>query len=58
MEEFNDFIEQSGLCDMKSDGSNFSWCNGQEDLAWSWSKLDCCLMNFGAVEFLPSKDYL
>ncbi|XP_041016129.1 uncharacterized protein LOC121258650 [Juglans microcarpa x Juglans regia] len=54
MEEFNDFIEHYGLRDMKSYGSNFSWCNGQVGLAKSWSKLDRCLMNSIAVENLPN----
>ncbi|XP_042964656.1 uncharacterized protein LOC122298876 [Carya illinoinensis] len=51
MNDFNDFIDTCGLVDMKAVGSKFSWCNGQRGLAWSWSKLDRCLMNVVAASF-------
>ncbi|XP_041015535.1 uncharacterized protein LOC121258175 [Juglans microcarpa x Juglans regia] len=53
MEDFNEFIESCGLIDMKSDGSKFSWCNGQGGLVRSWSKLDRSLVNSLAVELFP-----
>ncbi|XP_042974814.1 uncharacterized protein LOC122306449 [Carya illinoinensis] len=40
MDEFNSWIDQGGLINMKTQGSKFSWCNGQQGLSRSWAKLD------------------
>ncbi|XP_042950106.1 uncharacterized protein LOC122282220 [Carya illinoinensis] len=46
MEDFNEWVHQCGLVEMKSKGCNFSWCNGQLGLARSWAKLDWIFMDF------------
>ncbi|KAG2721076.1 hypothetical protein I3760_02G064700 [Carya illinoinensis] len=53
IDEFNEFIDNCGLVDMKAVGSKFSWCNGQRGLARSWSKIDRCLMNVVAAGVFP-----
>ncbi|XP_035547430.1 uncharacterized protein LOC118348944 [Juglans regia] len=52
MEDFNDFIDSCGLTEMKSVGSKFSWCNGQQGMARSWSKLDRHLLNTVAANLM------
>ncbi|XP_042942688.1 uncharacterized protein LOC122276858 [Carya illinoinensis] len=54
IDEFNEFIDNYGFIEMKTVGSKFSWCNGQRGLAWSWSKLDRCLMNVVAANVFPN----
>ncbi|XP_040988970.1 uncharacterized protein LOC121236591 [Juglans microcarpa x Juglans regia] len=45
MEEFNSWIYQGGLLEMKTKGRRFTWCNGQRGLAKSWAKLDRVFLN-------------
>ncbi|XP_035542106.1 uncharacterized protein LOC108997796 [Juglans regia] len=45
MEDFNNWIHQGGLVEMRSKGNNYSWCNGQSGLARSWAKLDRVFMD-------------
>ncbi|KAF5458518.1 hypothetical protein F2P56_022541 [Juglans regia] len=40
MEDFNAWVHQGDLVEMKSKGRTCSWCNGQTRLARSWAKLD------------------
>ncbi|XP_042942745.1 uncharacterized protein LOC122276921 [Carya illinoinensis] len=53
MKDFNEFVDNCGLMEMKSVGSKFSWCNGQRGLSRSWSKIDRCMLNSLAANSLP-----
>jgi len=54
MEDFNNWIENCGLMDMKSSGRRFSWCNGQRGLSHSWAKLDRGLLNASCLTRFPN----
>ncbi|KAF5472311.1 hypothetical protein F2P56_009038 [Juglans regia] len=54
MEDFNNWIDNCGLIDMRSSGRRFSWCNGQRGLARSWAKLDRGLVNASCLTRFPN----
>ncbi|XP_042973032.1 uncharacterized protein LOC122304830 [Carya illinoinensis] len=45
MEDFNSFIDSTGLSEMKYSGNHLSWCNRHEGASQSWSCLDRVLMS-------------
>lgn len=40
MDNFNSWIDQGGLIEMRTQGRSYTWCNGQQGLSRSWVKLD------------------
>ncbi|KAF5481740.1 hypothetical protein F2P56_002370 [Juglans regia] len=54
MEDFNNWIHQGGLVEMRSKGKNYSWCNGQSGLARSWAKLDRVFMDVPLFSSFPN----
>ncbi|KAF5441792.1 hypothetical protein F2P56_037007 [Juglans regia] len=57
MEDFNNWIQQGGLIEMASQGTAFSWCNGQHGLARSWARLDCVLLDVSFLSVFPNVIY-
>ncbi|KAF5449999.1 hypothetical protein F2P56_030387 [Juglans regia] len=57
MEDFNGWIHQGGLVEMKSKGKTYSRCNGQSGLAQSWEKLDRVLMDVPLIASFPNAIY-
>ncbi|KAG2674330.1 hypothetical protein I3760_13G128500 [Carya illinoinensis] len=45
MEEFNSWIHNCGLMELKFLGKSFSWCNGHAGNTRSWARLDCSLVD-------------
>ncbi|KAF5468243.1 hypothetical protein F2P56_012410 [Juglans regia] len=54
MEDFNNWIHQGGLVEMKSKGKKYSWCNGQSGLVRSWEKLDRVFMDVPLPSSFPN----
>ncbi|KAF5470750.1 hypothetical protein F2P56_011241 [Juglans regia] len=54
MEEFNGFIDAAGLTNLRFEGNQFLWCNGQEGRAWSWAQLDRCLISSDFITRFPA----
>lgn len=42
---FTNFIVTNNLLTVNFIGSQFTWCNNQQDLARRWARLDRCLVN-------------
>ncbi|KAG2411217.1 hypothetical protein I3760_Q020500 [Carya illinoinensis] len=45
MGDFNFWLQNCGVMDIKSQGASMTWCNGQSGLARSWARLDRCFLN-------------
>ncbi|XP_042962572.1 uncharacterized protein LOC122296840 [Carya illinoinensis] len=60
MEEFNSFIDSTGLSEMRYSGNRLSWCNGHEGASRSWACLDRVLMSAEVLSLFPDAhlDYL
>ncbi|XP_040987210.1 uncharacterized protein LOC121235034 [Juglans microcarpa x Juglans regia] len=54
IEDFNRWIHQGRLIEMKSQERNFSWCNGQQGLARAWAKLDRVLLDPTLISAFPN----
>lgn len=51
MNDFNACINRCGLLDLRLEGRQLSWCNGQQGMTRSWAKLDRVLVCLDRVQW-------
>ncbi|KAG2674099.1 hypothetical protein I3760_13G119800 [Carya illinoinensis] len=52
-DDFNNYIDISGLLEIQFSGSSMSWCNGHNNFTQSWAFVDHCFFNTSGCDEYP-----